>query len=98
MVALDDGECRIASGIEKRIFQTLDEGERRFFFIQAEQESIKRVFCPFGIDENALWGILNPAAETELSGQAKHKRPEPYALHRPTDDNMNAPGGQRNPM
>ncbi len=81
IVGFANFESVITDRIEKRGFQTLDNGACRSLFFQPPQECSERIAFAFYFDENTLRGIQNPAIQFELSRKPINERTEADALN-----------------
>ncbi len=92
-VAGADDKALAAEGIEPGSFEALDGTEGRLPGFEAKQESIERAGVALGFEEDALWGIVDPAGEGEFGGEAKNEGTKADALNGAADDHAEAGAG-----
>src|SRR5690606_4093396 len=58
------------------------------FTVQPQKKRVEAGCRGFGLDDNALWPVHDPAAKLKFSRQPVDKGAEPHTLYRPFDKNL----------
>ena len=72
----------------------MDETVRRLFGFKPQQKFFKSGTRTFGLEEDALRGIIDPAGELKFGGEPKDERTETNPLHRAANGDLQSQGWQ----
>ncbi len=85
-LALVDGEFGQPGRVEPRAFDALNGGPRRTFPLEGDAEVVELRPLAFHLDDDAVRGVVHPAAQLPFVGEAVDEGAEAHPLHRAAHD------------